>query len=48
MIKGRSGYVLKAHAGAESGGMVLAGTNAEQGLIALDVRRAVQNSAKLI
>jgi hypothetical protein len=34
MIKGRSSYVLKAHTDAESGVIVLAGTNAEQGLIA--------------
>ncbi len=48
MVKGKDGYILMTHAGADAVLSVLARPTAKLGLIFLDARRAAENIAKLI
>jgi predicted regulator of Ras-like GTPase activity (Roadblock/LC7/MglB family) len=48
MVKGKEGYILMTHAGADAVLSVLARPSAKLGLIFLDARRAAESIAKLI
>ncbi len=48
MVKGKDGYILMTHAGADAVLSVLARPSAKLGLIFLDARRAAESIAKLI
>lgn len=48
MVKGREGYILMTHAGAEAVLSVLAKASAKLGLIFLDAKRAAESIAKLL
>ena len=48
MVKGKDGYILMTHAGADAVLSILARPSAKLGLIFLDARRAAESIAKLL